>query len=105
MRQTSWESTWGEHISSSLALSAALAGIAGVVGAVNYSVHPISGFRMVDQSDHHPCPGRGWKDWSGLCRRLVLGLAEGISVYFVGADYREVVGLVIFILVLLKRSL
>jgi branched-chain amino acid transport system permease protein len=36
---------------------------------------------------------------------MFLGLAEAISVYFVGADYREVVGLVIFILVLLKRSL
>jgi branched-subunit amino acid ABC-type transport system permease component len=33
-----------------------------------------------------------------------MGIAEAISVYFTGPAYREVVGLVLFILVLLYRS-
>jgi branched-chain amino acid transport system permease protein len=34
---------------------------------------------------------------------LLLGVVESISVFFVGASYQEVVGLVIFVLVLMFK--
>jgi branched-chain amino acid transport system permease protein len=34
---------------------------------------------------------------------ILLGLAEALSIYVFGASYREVVGLVLFVLVLLVR--
>jgi branched-chain amino acid transport system permease protein len=34
---------------------------------------------------------------------VLLGLVEALSIYVVGASYREVVGLVLFVLVLLVR--
>ena len=87
------------------ALSAALAGIAGVVSAVNYSVHPSVGFEWLTKAIIILSLAGVGRINRVFAAGMFLGLAEGISVYFVGADYREVVGLVIFILVLLKRSL
>ena len=34
---------------------------------------------------------------------LVLGVIEAVSVYFIGASYQQVVGLVLFILILMFR--
>ena len=87
------------------ALSAALAGIAGVVAAVNYSIHPTVGFEWLLKAIIILILAGFGKIGSVFAAGLLLGIAEGISVYFVGATYREVVGLVIFILVLLQRSL
>lgn len=85
-------------------LSTALAGIAGVAGAVNYSVHPVVGFEWLTKAIVILVLAGVGKIGQVFAAGLLLGIAEGISVYFVGADYREVVGLVIFILVLIKRS-
>lgn len=86
------------------ALSAALAGIAGVVSAVNYSVHPTVGFEWLLKAIIVLVLAGVGRIGRVFGAGLLLGLAEGISVYFVGPDYREVVGLVMFILVLVKRS-
>jgi branched-chain amino acid transport system permease protein len=87
------------------ALSAALAGIAGVVSAVNYSVHPTVGFEWLLKAIIILVLAGFGKVAPVFIAGLVLGIVEGISVYFVGTTYREVVGLVIFILVMLKRSM
>lgn len=86
------------------ALSAALAGIAGVVAAVNYSVHPTVGFEWLLKAIIILVLAGVGKIGRVFGAGLVLGIVEGISVYFTGPAYREVVGLVIFILVLLQRS-
>ncbi len=86
------------------AFSAALAGIAGVIAAVNYSVHPTVGFEWLLKAMVVLVLAGFGKIGQVFGAGLLLGIAEGISVYFVGPMYREVVGLVIIILVLLKRS-
>lgn len=86
------------------ALSAALAGIAGVVAAVNYSVYPTVGFEWLLKAIIILVLAGFGKIGPVFAAGLLLGIVEGVSVYFVGATYREVVGLVIFILVLLRRS-
>ena len=86
------------------ALSAALAGIAGVVAAVNYSVYPTVGFEWLLKAIIILVLAGFGKIGQVFAAGLLLGIIEGVSVYFVGATYREVVGLVIFILVLLRRS-
>jgi len=87
------------------ALSASLAGIAGVVAAVNYSVYPTVGFEWLLKAIIILVLAGFGKIGQVFAAGLVLGIIEGVSVYFVGATYREVVGLVIFILVLLRRSI
>jgi len=87
------------------ALSAALAGVAGVLAAVNYSVHPMVGFEWLLKATIILVLAGVGKIGPVFAAGVLLGIAEGISVYFVGATYREVVGLVIFILVLLRRSM
>jgi branched-chain amino acid transport system permease protein len=86
------------------ALSAALAGVAGVVAAVNYSVYPTVGFEWLLKAIIILVLAGFGKIGKVFAAGLLLGIIEGVSVYFVGATYREVVGLVIFILVLLRRS-
>lgn len=86
------------------ALSASLAGIAGVVAAVNYSVHPTVGFDWLLKAIIILVLAGVGKIGRVFAAGLALGIAEGISVYFTGPAYREVVGLVLFILVLLYRS-
>jgi branched-chain amino acid transport system permease protein len=87
------------------ALSAALAGVAGVAAAVNYSIHPTMGFEWLLKAIVILVLAGFGKIGQVFIAGLLLGIAEGISVYFVGATYREVVGLIIFILVLLRRSI
>ena len=87
------------------ALSASLAGVAGVVAAVNYSVHPTVGFEWLLKAIIILVLAGFGKIGPVFAAGLFLGMVEGISVYFVGATYREVVGLVIFIVVLLQRSI
>lgn len=87
------------------ALSAALAGVAGVLAAVNYSVHPMVGFEWLLKATIILVLAGVGKIGPVFAAGVLLGIAEGISVYFVGATYQEVVGLVIFILVLLIRSM
>jgi branched-chain amino acid transport system permease protein len=86
-------------------LSASLAGVAGVVAAVNYSVHPMVGFEWLLKSIIILVLAGFGRIWQVFAAGLCLGIAEGISVYFVGPQYREVVGLVIFMLVLMRRSM
>ncbi|RJR30845.1 MAG: hypothetical protein C4576_32645 [Desulfobacteraceae bacterium] len=85
-------------------IGSALAGIAGVAAAVNYSVHPAAGFDWLLKATVVFILAGVGNIGRVFGAGLILGIVEGISVYLVGADYREVVGLVMFVLVLLVRS-
>lgn len=86
------------------ALSASLAGVAGVIAAVNYSVHPNMGFEWLLKAIIILVLAGVGKIGPVFAAGVALGIAEGISVYFTGPAYREVIGLVLFILVLLYRA-
>jgi branched-chain amino acid transport system permease protein len=86
------------------ALSASLAGIAGVVAAVNYSVHPTVGFEWLLKAIIILVLAGVGKIGPVFAAGIALGMAEGVSVYFTGPAYREVVGLVLFLLVLVYRA-
>lgn len=85
-------------------LGAAFAGAAGVIVAVNYSVYPAVGFDWLLKATVVFILAGVGRIGRVFAAGLVLGVVESISVYFVGDAFREVVGLVLFILVLLMRS-
>jgi branched-chain amino acid transport system permease protein len=87
----------------SCGIGTALAGLAGVFIAVSYSIAPNDGLDwLLKAFIIVVLAGLGSID-GVFTAGLLLGLAEGMSVYFVGPSYREVVGIIIFILVLLLR--
>ncbi|PKN30821.1 MAG: hypothetical protein CVU64_01535 [Deltaproteobacteria bacterium HGW-Deltaproteobacteria-21] len=87
----------------SFGIGTALASIAGVIIVVNYSITPsgglewlLKGFVVVALA--------GFGSIRGVfAAGLLLGVVEGVSVYFVGATYREVIGLIMFVAVLMVR--
>jgi branched-chain amino acid transport system permease protein len=87
----------------SFGVGVALASIAGVIIVVNYSITPsgglewlLKGFVVVALA--------GFGNIRGVfAAGLLLGVVEGVSVYFVGATYREVIGLIMFVAVLMVR--
>jgi branched-chain amino acid transport system permease protein len=87
----------------SFGIGVALASIAGVIIVVNYSITPsgglewlLKGFVVVALA--------GFGNIRGVfAAGLLLGVVEGVSVYFVGATYREVIGLIMFVGVLMVR--
>jgi len=85
------------------ALGTALAGIAGSLVAVGYSIAPIIGLEWTLKA-LIVIVLAGLGSVSGtLVAGLVLGVAEATSVLFIGGAYREVVGLILFVIVLLVR--
>ncbi len=85
------------------ALGAALAGVAGTLVSVGYSINPSIGLEwtlkaliVVVLAGLGSMPGT-------LLGGLLLGLAESASALAFGGTYREVVALVIFVLVLMLR--
>jgi branched-chain amino acid transport system permease protein len=85
------------------ALGTALAGIAGSLVAVGYSIAPVIGLEWTLKA-LIVIVLAGLGSVSGtLVAGLVLGVAEATSVLFIGGAYREVVGLILFVIVLLVR--
>jgi branched-chain amino acid transport system permease protein len=88
-------------ISSGIAI--ALAGIAGVVVVSSYSISPNSGLRwLLVAFVVTILAGEGNMN-AIVPAGIVLGLLESIGVFIVGASYRQVVALVIFIVILIFR--
>jgi branched-chain amino acid transport system permease protein len=85
------------------ALGSALAGIAGTLVSVGYSLAPNIGLSWTLKALVVVVLAGMGSIFGAFAAGLVLGLAEAISVYVLGATYREVVGLVVFLLVLLLR--
>jgi branched-chain amino acid transport system permease protein len=84
-------------------IGAALAGVAGSLVSVGYSIAPSIGAAwMLKALVVVVLAGLG-NIYGALAAGVVLGLAEALAVFVIGASYREVVGLVLFLLVMLLR--
>jgi branched-chain amino acid transport system permease protein len=87
----------------SFVLGAALAGVAGALVSVGYSIDPAMGMSWTLKSLVVMVLG-GLGSFTGtFIGGLVLGLTESATGYFLSLTYREVVGLVLFLLVLIFR--
>lgn len=87
----------------STGIAVALAGIAGVIVVSSYSISPNSGLRwLLVAFVVMMLAGEGNLN-AIIPAGLVLGLLEAVGVLLVGASYRQVVALVIFIVILVFR--
>jgi len=87
----------------SFGIGAALAGIAGTLAAVSYAIYPAIGAEWTNKSLIILVLAGVGRIGTVFSAGLVLGVVEAISVMFIGSTYREVVGLVAFIVVLMVR--
>jgi branched-chain amino acid transport system permease protein len=85
------------------ALGTGLAGAAGVLVSVGYSVSPSIGLEWTLKALIVIVLAGLGSMFGTLAGGLVLGLAEAVSATVFGGPYREVVGLVIFFVVLVAR--
>ena len=85
------------------ALGAALAGLAGGLVAIQYSIAPAIGLAWTLKALVVIVLAGLGSVVGAFAAGLALGLAEALSVFAIGPAYREVVGLVLFLLVLLLR--
>lgn len=85
------------------ALGTALAGIAGGLVSVSYSISPSIGLEWTLKSLIVVVLAGLGSLFGSFAGGILLGLAEATSVAFLGGPYREVVGLVLFLVILLVR--
>jgi branched-chain amino acid transport system permease protein len=85
------------------ALGAALAGVAGTLVSVGYGVAPTIGLSWTLKALVVVVLAGTGSILGAFPAGLLLGVAEALSTFAVGAAYREVVSLVIFLLVLVLR--
>ncbi len=85
------------------ALGAALAGVAGTLVSVTVSVTPSIGLDWTLKALIVVVLAGTGSIIGAFPAGLLLGLVEALSGVFIGASYRELVGLVIFLLVLVIR--
>lgn len=85
------------------ALSAGLAGITGVLIALGFSVNPSIGLQWTLKALIVVVLAGLGSMRGTLFGGILLGLAEAFSSPLVGSEYREIVGLLIFLLVLSLR--
>lgn len=85
------------------ALGTALAGIAGGLVSVSYSISPSIGVEWTLKALIVIVLAGLGSLFGSFAGGIVLGLAEAASVVFLGGPYREVVGLVLFLIILLVR--
>jgi branched-chain amino acid transport system permease protein len=87
----------------SFVLGAALAGVAGTLVAVGYSVEPSMGMHWTLKGLIVMVLGGVGSIAGTLVGGLLLGVTESATSIFISSNYREAVGLVIFLLVLIFR--
>jgi branched-chain amino acid transport system permease protein len=87
----------------SFVLGAALAGVAGALVSVGYSISPAMGLNWTLKALIVMVLGGLGSITGTFVGGLVLGVAESATAYFISGTYREVVGLVLFLLVLVFR--
>ena len=85
------------------ALGTALAGIAGTLVTVGYAVSPSIGLDWTLKALIVVVLAGLGSMFGTFVGGLLLGVAEATSVLFIGGAYREAVGLVLFVIVLLAR--
>lgn len=84
-------------------LGAVLAGIAGTLVAVNYSIMPTMGLGWTMKALIVMVLGGLGNIPGTFLGGLILGVTESATSFFINSNYREVAGLVLFILVLIFR--
>ncbi|MCS7179563.1 MAG: branched-chain amino acid ABC transporter permease [Anaerolineae bacterium] len=87
----------------SFVLGTALAGAAGTLVAVGYSVEPVMGLHWTLKALIVLVMGGIGSIAGTLIGGLILGVTESAAAVWISGNYRHVVGLAIFILVLLIR--
>ena len=85
------------------ALGTALAGIAGALVSVSYSISPSIGLEWTLKALIVVVLSGLGSLFGSFGGGILLGLAEAMSVVFLGGPYREVVGLALFVVILLFR--
>lgn len=85
------------------ALGAALAGIAGSLVSIGYAVSPSIGLAWTLKALVVIVLAGMGSIFGAFVAGELLGAAEALSVVVIGPEYREVVGLVLFLMVLLLR--
>jgi branched-chain amino acid transport system permease protein len=84
-------------------LGTALAGIAGTLVSVSYSISPSIGLEWTLKALIVVVLAGLGSLFGSFAGGILLGLAEAASVTFLGGPYREVVGLVLFLIILVLR--
>lgn len=87
----------------SFVMGAALAGVAGALVSVGYSIDPAMGMSWTLKSLVVMVLGGLGSLTGTFVGGLVLGVTESATGYFLSLTYQEVVGLVLFLLVLIFR--
>jgi branched-chain amino acid transport system permease protein len=87
----------------SFAIGAALAGAAGTLVTVNYSIQPAMGLDWTMKALIVMVLGGLGNIPGTFIGGLVLGVTESATSFFISSNYREVAGLVLFLLVLIFR--
>jgi branched-chain amino acid transport system permease protein len=87
----------------SFAIGAGLAGAAGSLVAVNYSIQPAMGLDWTMKALIVMVLGGLGSIPGTFIGGLILGVTESATAFFISSNYREVAGLVLFLLVLIFR--
>ena len=87
----------------SFALGAALAGVAGTLVTLNYSIQPSMGLNWTLKALIVMVLGGLGNIPGTFVGGLVLGVTESATSFFISSNYREVAGLILFLLVLIFR--
>lgn len=84
-------------------IGAALAGVAGALVAVGYAIEPVMGLNWTLKGMIVMVLGGLGSIVGTLVGGLILGVTESLTGALISGPYREVVGLILFLLVLLLR--
>jgi len=84
-------------------LGASLAGVAGTLVSVSFSVSPFIGLQWTLKALIVVVLAGLGSIGGVLAAGILLGVTESLSAYFFGGEYRELVGLIIFLIVLSIR--
>jgi branched-chain amino acid transport system permease protein len=87
----------------SFAIGAALAGVAGTLVTLNFSIQPNMGLNWTLKALIVMVLGGLGSIPGTFLGGLVLGVTESATSYFISSNYREIAGLVLFLLVLIFR--
>ena len=84
-------------------IGAALAGVAGALVAVGYSIEPSMGLEWTLIALVVMVLGGLGSIMGTFVAGIVLGVTQAATTYFIGGTYRDVVALALFLLVLIFR--